>query len=135
MDAQTGTAPSRATIESQPKNEKKGMVLSMKKTFAILLILSLCVVPVLSLASASPHIEAVDFENGCLSGTVAGPSGRIEAVVTLFCVGNWYFTISTPVETDGSFALYVGTLPVECITVAIRDAMTGAVFDAAMLIL
>lgn len=114
--------------------KKKGKVYSMKKIFAILLILALCVVPVISLASSAAHIETVEFAGGLLSGTVAGPSGRIEAVVTLFLPGNYYTKIAVPIEAN-AFTLFIGTLPCECITVAVRDAMTGAVFDAAMLIL
>lgn len=110
------------------------MVLSVKKFIAILLILALCVAPVLSLASASPRIETVDFVNGRLSGAVSEPTGRLETVVTLFLPGNFFVKIAVPIEA-GSFALFIGTLPCECITVVIRDAMTGAVFDAAMLLI
>ena len=113
--------------------KKKGKVYPMKKIFAILLILVLCAVPMLSLAS-SVHIESVDFTAGRLSGTVSAQGGGLEAVVTLFLPGNYFFKISAPIEA-GCFALNLGTLPCECITVAVRDAMTGAVFDAAMLIL
>ena len=106
----------------------------MKKFIAFLLILALCAVPMLSLASTSAHIEAVDFANGRLSGTVSAQGGGLEAVCTLFLPGNYFFKISAPIEA-GCFALNLGTLPCKCITVAVRDAMTGAVFDAAMLIL
>lgn len=106
----------------------------MKKIFAILLILALIVVPVVSLASSAAHIESVDFTAGRLSGTVSAQGGGLEAVVTLFLPGNYFFKISAPIGA-GCFALNLGTLPCECITVAVRDAMTGAVFDAAMLIL
>lgn len=106
----------------------------MKKIFAILLILALCAVPMLSLASSAAHIESVDFTAGRLSGTVSAQGGGLEAVVTLFLPGNYFFKISAPIEA-GCFALNLGTLPCECITVAVRDAMTGAIFDAAMLIL
>ena len=110
------------------------MVYIMKKFIAILLILALCVVPVISMANSAAHIESVDFTAGRLSGTVSEPTGRLEAVVTLFLLGNYYTKIAVPVEA-GAFALFVGTLPCECITVVLRDVKTGAVFDAAMLIL
>lgn len=110
------------------------MVYIMKKSIAILLILALCIVPGISMASASPRIKAVDFAGGLLSGTVAGPSGRLEAVVTLFLPGNYYTKIAVPIEA-GAFVMFIGTLPCECITVILRDAMTGAVFDAKMLLI
>lgn len=134
MNGQARPPPQQPHNATSKIRKKKGKVYTMKKIFAILLILALCAVPMLSLASSAAYIESVDFTAGRLSGTVSTPGGGLEAVVTLFLPGNYFFKISAPIEA-GCFALNLGTLPCECITIAIKDAMTGAVFDAAMLIL
>lgn len=107
----------------------------MKKIFAFLLILALCIAPVISMASSYAHIESVDFTDGLLSGAVTAHGSKCEAVVTMFLPENWYVMISVPIEDGGAFSLFVGALPCECITVAIKDAVTCAVLDAAMLLL
>ena len=105
----------------------------MKKTLAILLIVALCIAPIVTYAAAAAHIDSVEYKDGSLSGVVTAHGGKCEAVCTMFFPGNWYFQISTPIEADGSFFLFVG-IPCECITVAIKEVGTGKVLDAAILL-
>ena len=111
----------------------------MKKFFAVLLVLSLLLTPMLCSAEANAaHITDVVYEDGYLIGTVDFQgSGPFWARITFFLQGGTYLLLAAPVYADGTFEAYIGGA-VECIAIQIKDTRNlmpgmGTVFDTLMI--